>query len=172
DADFVAARVELGRVLLEGGDAEAAIAECRAALEVLPTYAEAAELLATACRGAGRPREAVEVLVDLLTGDPYHLDGLVLLGQALRDDGRRADARQALGRALRFDPDRADALFHLGVVAADDRHFREAIEYWKRAVDADPEGPFAQPARDNIGTALDLAHVFHTSSAARAARSG
>ena len=83
----------------------------------------------------------------------------------LLDEGRRADARTAFARILRFDPGRADALFHLGVVAAAERRFREAIEHWRRVVDIDPDGPWAIPARDNIHTALDIAHVFQTASA-------
>jgi cellulose synthase operon protein C len=103
--------------------------------------------------------------VELLAGDPYHFDALLLLGQVLMDEGRRADARTAFARILRFDAGRADALFHLGVVAAAERRFREAIEHWRRAVDADPAGPYAGPARENIDTALDIAHVFQTAAA-------
>ena len=80
----------------------------------------------------------------------------------LYDDERREDAQRAFARVLKFDPDRADAHFHLGGVAAAERHFREAIEHWRNAVDADPGGPYAEPARQNIATALDMARVFHT----------
>jgi hypothetical protein len=51
------------------------------------------------------------------------------------------------------------------VAAAAERRFREAIEHWRRAVDADPDGPYAEPARDNIHTALEIAHVFQTAAA-------
>jgi cytochrome c-type biogenesis protein CcmH/NrfG len=104
----------------------------------------------------------VDALVDLLAGDPYHLDALVLLGQVLNDQGRADDARRALGRAVRLDRDRADAHFHLGVVAAGERRFREAVAHWRDAIDAAPEGPLAGPARENISTALDVARLFHT----------
>jgi cellulose synthase operon protein C len=127
---------------------------------VLPTYTEAAYVLAQALRAAGRPREAVGALVDLLAGDPYHFDALVLLGVALSDEGRRDDARHAFGRVLKFDPSRADALFQLGGLAAAERRFREAIGFWRRAVEAAPDSPLAQSARDNIDTALDVVHVF------------
>jgi len=165
DPDFVAARLELGRLYLDRGRHGEAAAEARAALEVLPAYADAVELLATALRAAGDRRGAIGALVELLEGDPYHFDALLLLGQVLLDEGRRADARTAFARILRFDAGRADALFHLGVVAAAERRFREAIEHWRRAVDADPDGPYAVPARDNIHTALDIAHVFQTAAA-------
>ena len=48
--------------------------------------------------------------VDLLTVDPYHLDGLVLLGEVLEQSGRGADAARAYERVLRFDPGRSPAL--------------------------------------------------------------
>jgi tetratricopeptide (TPR) repeat protein len=132
------------------------VAEARAALDVLPTYADGAELLARALRAAKQYGEAVEVLVDVLAGDPYHLDALVLLGEVLLDEGRRADARMAFLRVLKFDADRAEAHFHLGVAAAAERRFREAIEHWRRAVECDADGALAEAARDNIATALDL----------------
>jgi len=50
-------------------------------------------------------------------------------------------------------------------VAAAERRFREAIEHWRRAVEHDPDGAYAEAARDNIATALDLAHVFQTAAA-------
>ena len=162
DPDFVAARLELGRLYLDRGRSEDAAAEARAALDVLPSYADGAMLLAQALRAGGKPGEAVETLVDLLAGDPYHFDALLLLGQALMDEGRRSDARTAFTRVLRFDPGRAEALFHQGVVAAAERRFREAIEHWRRAVEADPQGPYSGPARENVDMALDLAHVFQT----------
>ena len=144
---------------------EASRAESGGALAVVPSYTVGGVVLGPAVRAGGRAREAVEALVDLLAGDPYHFDALLLLGQVLLDDGRRGDARTAFARILRFDPNRADASFHLGVVAAAERRFREAIEHWRQAVEADPEGPYAAPARDNIHTALDIASVFQTAAA-------
>jgi tetratricopeptide (TPR) repeat protein len=165
DGDFVAARVELGRLLLEVGRVEDAIRESRAALDVLPTYGDAAYLLAVAQRRAGVPGEAMATLIDLLEGDPYHLDGLVLLGQVLNDQGRRDDARRALQRVLRLNRDRADAHFHLGVVASEERRFRDAVAHWRDAIDLQPDGPFVPAARENISMALDVARLFHTDAA-------
>jgi tetratricopeptide (TPR) repeat protein len=162
DPDFVAAHVDLGRILLAAGRVDEAVAECQAALDVLPTYSDASFLLATAQRRAGRFGDAVAALVDLLAGDPYHFEALVLLGRVLADDGRASDARRAFTRVLRFDRDRADAHFHLGGMAAAERRFREAIEHWRTVVELDPSGPFAEPARQNVAMALDMARVFHT----------
>jgi cellulose synthase operon protein C len=166
DGGFVSARVELARLLLEDGRVESAADEARAALEILPTLEEAVLLLAEAERCAARFGPAVAALVDLLESDPYQLEALLLLGRVLLEEGRRADARRALTRVLRFDAGSVPALYYLGVVFAEERLFREAIDLWRRALEDEPEGPFAARARENIATALDLARIFQLPAAA------
>jgi len=107
--DAPAARTALARVLTRRGDAVAAAVEYRAALAILPSYGEAALGLAEVERGREHYREAIAALVDLLTVDPYHLEGLVRLGAVLEDAGMHAKARVAYRRALGFDPGNADA---------------------------------------------------------------
>lgn len=112
--DFaVAARVALGRAYALGGDDEAAAGEYRAALEVLPSYGEAAFALADLEEKRGHLRDAVHVLVDLLTVDPYHLNGLVRLGTLLTRLGRTTEAGVAFRRVLHFDPGHQHALIGL-----------------------------------------------------------
>lgn len=109
--DFaVAARVALGRSYALGGDEDAAAREFRAALDVLPSYGEAAFALADLETKRGHLRDAVHVLVDLLTVDPYHLDGLVRLGTLLTRLGRVTEAGVAFRRVLHFDPGHQQAL--------------------------------------------------------------
>jgi len=78
-------------------------------LELLPSYGEAALALVELERERRRFDEAIGVLVDLLSLDPYHLEALALLGWVLLEAGRPADAATAFRRILRFDPDHADA---------------------------------------------------------------
>jgi predicted TPR repeat methyltransferase len=49
-------------------------------------------------------KNAIAIVVDMLTVDPYHLDGLVKLGELLGEAGRPDQAALAYKRVLHFDP--------------------------------------------------------------------
>lgn len=104
DEGALAARVALGHILARTERTHEASRQYEAALEVLPSYADAALPLAELHRGEGRLQDAVRVLVDLLSVDPYHLDALARLGMVLHEAGRREQAVTALTRVLRIDP--------------------------------------------------------------------
>ena len=103
--DFaINARVMLGRILAATNRVEDAAAEFRIALDYLPSHGEAAFALADLERNAGRIKNAIAVIVDLLSVDPYHLEALVKLGKLLVETGRPDQAQLAFRRVLRFDP--------------------------------------------------------------------
>jgi len=165
DHGFVAVWVELGRLheqREEWADAQRAYER---ALDVLPTYHEAALSLADLQRRLGRLRPAIARLADMLEQDPYDLDALILLGRALLEDKRTTAALEAFRRVLKFDPEHVAALFHEGVVLARLRRYREAVHVWEMVTRIDPSGPYAQRARMHARTAVDLQHIF-TSDAA------
>jgi tetratricopeptide (TPR) repeat protein len=156
---------ELGRLheqREEWADARAAYEQ---ALEILPTYHEAALALAELHRRAGRFPLAVQHLADMLEHDPYDLEALLLLGRSLLDDKRVEAALAAFRRVLKFDPEHSAALFHAGVTLARLRRYREAIQAWDAVVRVDPGGPYAQRARQHARTALDLRHIFDSEAA-------
>jgi tetratricopeptide (TPR) repeat protein len=100
----VAARAALAQLLADEHRMAEAEQEFRRALAVLPTYGVAAFGLAELYRSQQRHGEAIRVLADLLTVDPYRLDALVRLGELLVTAGRFDEARFAYERVLRFDP--------------------------------------------------------------------
>jgi tetratricopeptide (TPR) repeat protein len=104
DEFAVGARVTLGRLLSAANRTDEAAAELRAALDFLPSHGEAAFALAELERRNGNLRAAIDVLIDLLSVDPYHLDALVGLGALLAEYGREEQAQLAFERVLRFDP--------------------------------------------------------------------
>ncbi|HEX6559180.1 MAG TPA: tetratricopeptide repeat protein, partial [Longimicrobiales bacterium] len=77
DEFAIGARVMLARILISSGKNDEAANELRSALEFLPSHGEAAFALAELERAAGRIKSAIAVVADMLTVDPYHLDGLV-----------------------------------------------------------------------------------------------
>ncbi|MEO8199110.1 MAG: tetratricopeptide repeat protein [Gemmatimonadota bacterium] len=130
------------------------------ALDLLPTFVEAALALADLLRRTDSPASALEVLVNLLINDPFELDALQLLGRALIDDGRPERALESFGRILKFDPDHTGALYYAGVALTRMRRYHQAVQLWERVVQSDPASSFAQLARNESRSARDLQHIF------------
>lgn len=115
--DFaIGARVMLGRILAAAGRTDDAAAEFRAALDFLPSHGEAAFALADLERANGRIKEALNIIVDMLSVDPYHLDGLVKLGELLVGAGKKDQAALAYKRVLHFDPGHNAAINGLEII--------------------------------------------------------
>lgn len=160
DADFAAVRFDLAKLLMQRelwGEAEQ---ELLAALDAVPTYAEATLELATLLRLTGRQQAAVELLVDLLARDPYSFDALIALGETLMELGSIADAGTAFGRVLAFDPDHAGGIFYDGMLLAQQKRYRQAMARWERVVELEPAGEYARRARREMRSAEELLTVF------------
>ncbi|HVH68040.1 MAG TPA: tetratricopeptide repeat protein [Gemmatimonadales bacterium] len=165
DRGFVQVWLDLGRVHEQKEEWDDAQQAYERALDVLPTFHEASLALSDLLRRAGRIKQAVKRLAELLEQDPYDLPALLLLGRALLDDKRDDKALEAFQRALKFDPDQVEALFQLGVVLARKHRYAEAVQAWEKVTRVDPAGPFAQRARVHARTALDLQHIFDSDAA-------
>ncbi len=160
DADFAAVRFDLARLLMQRESWDEAEQELMAALDAVPTYAEATLELATLRRLTGKQQDAVVLLVDLLQRDSYNFDGHIALGETLIELSRSADAATAFRRVLAFDPDHAGATFYDGVLLAGQKRYRDAIERWQRVIELEPAGDYARRARREMRTAEDLLTVF------------
>lgn len=160
DAGYAVVRYQLARVFLERREWRDAEQELLAALDAVPTYAEATLTLAGLRREQGRPDDALPLLIDLLQRDPYHFDALIVLGETLLALDRKQDAVVAFARVLRFDPYHAGALYHEGALLADQHRYREAIERWREVIELAPASDFARRARREIRTAGDLQRIF------------
>src|SRR6185312_2161099 len=147
DADFAAVRFDLARLLMQRELWREAEQELVAALDAVPTYAEATLALATLRRLTGQPRDAVGLLVDLLQRDSYNFDAHIALGETLIELNRAPDAATAFRRVLAFDPDHAGATFYDGVILAGLKRYREAIARWQRVIELEPAGEYARRAR-------------------------
>lgn len=168
DHDFAACRVQLAELLRAAGLHADAERELEAALDSVPTYADAVLALARLRRECARAADTIELLARFLQGNPFHLDALASLGESLFLAARREDARVAFARILRFDADHVAALYFQGVLLAEGHRFDEAMAHWARVVDLEPAGEFARRARRDARTAQDLQRIF----AGRAQRGG
>jgi tetratricopeptide (TPR) repeat protein len=160
DSDFAIVRFQLAKLLQTKGSLREAEHELVAALDAVPTYAEATLELATLRRKSGRTPEALPLLIEMLQRDPYHFDALIGLGETLLGLGRKRDAVTAFSRVLRYDPSHVGALFHEGSLLAEQRRYRDAIDRWSRVIDLASTSDYAKRARREIRTANDLQRVF------------
>ena len=156
EPDLLAARVELGELALAEGDPAAAAEQGRLALDGLPGYTEAALLWARAQSALGRYPESVQILIDLLEGDPYHLDALLGLGEALLLNEQAEQAAVALKRALKFDRDNGFAWKLLGDANGQSGDGAAAMECWRRALEAGLDEELAEAVGDRIRAAESL----------------
>jgi len=160
DTDFAVVRYQLAKLLAAKGAVKEAEQELVAALDAVPTYAEATLELGALRRQVGRAADALPLLIDLLQRDPYHFDALIALGETLLSLGRSRDAVTAFSRVLRFDPSHAGALYHEGALLVEQKRYREAIARWERVIEHAPASEYAKRAKRDMRTAADLARIF------------
>jgi len=109
DDGYASVRLELARVHAERREDDQAERELLAAIDSVPSYADAIVELARLRLRLERGADALPPLIELLERDSYHFDALMALGDALLQMGNRDDAAIAYGRVLRFDPSHAAA---------------------------------------------------------------
>lgn len=90
-----------GREFEAQGKHAAAEAQYRAALKIDPTYTEARARLGVTRQNQGDPKNAAQILGDILSDDPKYTDGHVLLADALFALGDFAEAWRHVHEAER-----------------------------------------------------------------------
>lgn len=160
DSGLVQVWLELGSLEEERANWTGARLAYRRALDLLPTYSEAARALAQLLRRVDTPKAAMVPLIALLGADPWDLEALTLLGELLVEDGRPDKAIEAFERVLRFDPASARARLAYGAALVKVRRYREASEQWEAVVRGDPGSPLAAVARNQLRSTRDLVHIL------------
>ena len=160
DSGLVQVWLELGTLEEERENWTGARLAYQRALNLLPTYSEAARALAKLLRRIDTPKTAMGPLITLLGADPWDLEALTLLGELLLEDGRPEKAIEAFERVLRFDPEAGAARLAYGAALVRMRRYREASDQWEAVVRADPGGALASAARNQLRSTRDLVHIF------------
>lgn len=152
---MVPGRVRRGRILLDRGRNEEALADFERALRLQPDNPAALEGLGRARLGLGDADGAIEALRQALTLEPDATRLYTPLGMALRNRGDTEAARQALARAGESEASLRDPVleqvqalsrspqFFLesGLAQADRGNFEQAAELIGGAVSLDPDDP-------------------------------
>lgn len=143
----------LGNLLREDRQYEAAVVHLEAALRVRPDLTKAHYNLANTLRDLKRRDEALPHYRRALELQPNYTDALNALGGLLREIGRPAEALPPLLQAVQLEPGFSDARNHLGMALRDLGRLPEALAQFERAVRAAPD---SSPARLNLAFTLSL----------------
>jgi tetratricopeptide (TPR) repeat protein len=150
--DSPGARLNLGKVLADGGRLDEAVAACRRALELKPGYAEAYNNLGRALHQKGALDEAVAAYRRAIDLKPHLAAPHQNLGVALHKKGRLDEAVAAYRRALALEPDNVQTLNNLGSALADQGEFDGAAAASRQAIGLRRDDP--EPY-NTLGRALD-----------------
>lgn len=148
-ADAEAAFVEGERRLAED-DAVGAIAAFRQCLRHGSREALVQFRLAEALYRTGQVEASRERYFAAVECDPEFLEGWTQLGCVLVETGDAEGACAAFGTALALHPDHAEAHFHLAEVHHGAGRTDAAATHWRRYLEFDQVGPWAQHVRDRL----------------------
>jgi tetratricopeptide (TPR) repeat protein len=139
------AHTNLGAILSQAGQSEAAIGHFEEALRLKPDYPEARSNLGRELSRMGRLEEAIAYYRDAIEDRGSNFpEALTNLGEALARSGQLQEAMVHYRRALALKPDLAEAHSNLCNALLQARQPREAMEHCREAVRLKPQLPEAQ----------------------------
>ena len=136
--------------LAEEHEIDAAIEAFRLALIEEPLNPAHHFHLADALYREGRPDAAIERYHMAVELDHDFLEAWTQLGCLFAETGKTKSAQEAFRVALDLHPDYPDAHFHLAELLEQSGHRDEAATHWRRYLEFDQRGPWADIARQRL----------------------
>jgi tetratricopeptide (TPR) repeat protein len=133
------ARYNQGRAALSAGDAETARRELAAAVELAPSFAGPARLLAELDAREARRAEEIAHAQAAVRAEPSDAQLRYALGNALAREKRTPEAEAQYREVIRLRPDFAGAYQNLGVLRKWEGRLAEAIPLFRKAHALDPD---------------------------------
>lgn len=134
----VRARVMLGLIASQRGNAEAAVAHLRAALSLDEAYPGLHSHLGEAELRRGQHDSAMRHLALALEENPEDCIALVGMGNCLLELSRPGEAAAYFERVLNIDPEMVGAHHNLGICRFLERDYDGGIRHWLHALGLDP----------------------------------
>jgi hypothetical protein len=150
------ARNNLGRVLVDRGQPEAAALEFAEAIRIKPDYAEPHNNLGTLLARAGRFEQAMLHFGAAIESNPRYVQAYNNLGVALLSQGHTRDAVSQLDRAVTIAPGYAKAHGNLSRALAQMGQSRESCRHLLVAHDLDQSLPHAPDALARCRSMLNV----------------
>ncbi|HET7563325.1 MAG TPA: tetratricopeptide repeat protein [Rhodanobacteraceae bacterium] len=133
----------LANALRAAGDDVQARERYLAALAIAPEHVDAIINLAATEMSLGMTAEAEARLRSVLASHA-HPQALLLLGHVLHRTQRYSDAQSAYEQGAQLAPEAAQFPYHAGLMADEQHHYGEAIGYYRRALQLDPNLQLAE----------------------------
>ena len=143
----------LGYILLERNQVQAAIADFNKSLEINPRFSEPHNNLGDALLRTGQTNEAVLHFQKAVELDPAASASYYNLGDACLEMGRPGEAVTQFRKALEIDPGFAKAYNNLGVALLRLTRTNEAAANFQKAIQLNPNPDFPD-AHNNLGNLL------------------
>lgn len=147
------AHQNLCTLLVESGQAAAALPHAERVVQLRPENPEALNNLGDCLTRVGRAAEALAPLKRAVERQPKYAVAHNSLGVTLMALSRADEGLASFETAVRLQPDYAAARLNLGQALATARRMPEAVPHFTRAVELEPGNP---RARLQLGTALAL----------------
>jgi len=141
--DDVAVRFQLGTLLVDQGQLDAAQHELERCTVLAPDFADAWAHLTSLATQQGRPTAAAEILAEGLRHCPDSPGLHLMRARVERQAGREAAAIAEYQASINLRPNEADAYLELGQLYIAAGREPEAIREMTRALDAEPGNPVA-----------------------------
>lgn len=135
---------------LEAGDVDDAVEAFRVCLMERPGDAELNFHLAEALYREGNVDAAIERSYAAVEADHEYIEAWVQLGSLFEDRDRLDDALEAFTVALTVHPDYPDAHLRRAEVLHRLDRTEEAVAHWRRYLEFDERGPWADAARQRL----------------------
>jgi putative PEP-CTERM system TPR-repeat lipoprotein len=162
--------INLSRARLASGNPDDAEALLRRALSHDQANIEARIGLADIARRRGKTDEAKHWLEEIRADDPKAVASRLLLARLYLTDRETAKASKVLAEALAAAPNRSDVLVAAGALQQDFGHHEQALGYYRKAADLEPQRPehwlnvaraqaalgYQPAARESVERALSL----------------
>jgi tetratricopeptide (TPR) repeat protein len=143
----------LGVILSDNGNYEAAIAHYTRALQIKPDFAEAHNNMGSALVEQGKLKKAMSHFNRALQTRPNYAEAHNNLGAAFYKQGRLKKAIHHYSEALGIRPFYAEAHNNLGAALDEQGMLKEAIDHYSTALRIKPDYP---DAHNNLGVALAI----------------
>jgi tetratricopeptide (TPR) repeat protein len=144
-------RANLAEIHRTAGQFDAAVAHCRAALELAPDNPDARHCLGLLLLAGNQPEAAAAEFREALRLRPDFASACNNLGNALRLRGEKEQALAHFRRAVQIDPNLAEGHSNLGQFLLEHKQLDEALIHCRHAVRLQPN--FAE-AHSNLGNVL------------------
>ena len=138
NSDLAATHNDRGKMLLDQGKSDEAIAALREAIRLDPTLGSAHNTLGMILDDQGKSNEAIDEYREAIRLDPLSALAHSNLGIALTEQGNIEEAIGHLQEAIRLEPRFALAYSNLGVALIQQGKIEQGIDHHRKAIRLDP----------------------------------